>query len=177
MKFLKELIPYLVIIVVVIVIRTFIATPVRVDGSSMDPTLKDGDILILNKLSRNYKRFDIVVVEIKQKYYKKGKVNYKTTKLVKRIIGLPGENIEYKDNKLYINGKVIDDVALEETDDFSLKEIYGINKIPSDSYFVMGDNRDGSSDSRMSEVGLIKKDKLLGKTIFRIWPLNKIKSL
>lgn len=177
MKFLKELIPYLVIIVVVIVIRTFIATPVRVDGSSMDPTLKDGDILILNKLSRNYKRFDIVVVEIKQKYYKGGKAKYKTTKLVKRIIGLPGENIEYKDNKLYINGKVIEDVAPEETEDFSLKDIYGINKIPSDSYFVMGDNRDGSSDSRMSEVGLIKKDKILGKTIFRIWPINKIKTL
>lgn len=177
MKFLKDLIPYLIIIVVVILIRTFIATPVRVEGSSMDPTLKDGDILILNKLSRNYKRFDIVVVEIKQKYYEDGKAKYKTTKLVKRIIGLPGENIEYKNNKLYINGKVIEDVVLEDTDDFSLKEIYGINKIPSNSYFVMGDNRDGSSDSRMSEVGLIKKDKILGKTIFRIWPINKIKSL
>lgn len=165
MKFLKELIPYLVIIVVVIVIRTFVATPVKVDGRSMVPTLNNNDILILSKLSRNYKRFDIVVVKAHG------------TKLVKRIIGLPGENIEYKDNVLYINGKEVSDVTPEETDDFSLEELYGLKKIPNNYYFVMGDNRDGSSDSRDSRIGLIKKDNILGKTIFRIWPLNKMKTL
>lgn len=162
MRLLKELIPYLVIIVVVIFIRTFLATPVRVDGSSMTPTLKHGDILILNKLSHNYKRFDIVVVKSNN------------TKLVKRIIGLPGENIEYKNNILYINGKKIKDVTPEETEDFSLKKLYGLNKIPKGYYFVMGDNRDGSSDSRDYRIGLIKKKDLLGTTIFRIYPLNKI---
>lgn len=177
MKFIKGLIPYLIIIVIVVVIRTFIATPVRVDGRSMVPTLNDGDILILNKLARNYKRFDIVVVEINQKYYKNGKMETRKTKLVKRIIGLPGENIEYKDNELYINGKKVKDVTPEETEDFSLDELYGITKIPKDYYFVMGDNRDGSSDSRDYRIGLIKKEKILGETIFRIWPLNKIKSL
>ena len=177
MKFIKGLIPYLIIIVIVVVIRTFIATPVRVDGRSMVPTLNDGDILILNKLARNYKRFDIVVVEIKQKYYDNGKVKYKNVKLVKRIIGLPGENIEYKDNVLYINGKKVKDVTPEETEDFSLDELYGITKLPKDYYFVMGDNRDGSSDSRDYRIGIIKKENILGKTIFRLWPLNKIKSL
>lgn len=162
MKFIKELIPYLIIILVVVLFRSFIATPVRVDGSSMDPTLKNNDILILNKLTSDYKRFDIVVVEAHN------------TKLVKRIIGLPGEDIEYKDNVLYINGKKIEDVAPARTTDFSLKELYGINKIPEGYYFVMGDNRNHSSDSRDYSVGLIKKGNILGKTVFRIWPLNKI---
>lgn len=165
LKIVKELIPYLVIILVVIFIRTFIATPVRVEGRSMVPTLKNGDILILNKLSHNYKRFDIVVVKAHN------------TKLVKRIIGLPGESIEYKDNVLYINGKAIKDVTPEATDDFSLEELYGITKIPNGYYFVMGDNRDGSSDSRDYRIGLIKKENILGKTIFRLWPLNKIGTL
>ena len=164
-KFIKELIPYLVIIVVVILFRTFIATPVRVEGSSMVPTLKDGDILVLNKLSHNYKRFDIVVVSTNK------------SKIVKRIIGLPGENIEYKDNKLYIDGKVIEDKTVEATDDFTLKELYGMNRIPDGYYFVMGDNRDGSSDSRDYRIGLIKKDNILGKTIFRLFPFNKIRTL
>ena len=165
MKFVRELIPYLVIIVVVILFRTFIATPVRVEGSSMVPTLKDGDILVLNKLSHNYKRFDIVVVSTNK------------SKIVKRIIGLPGENIEYKDNKLYIDGKVIEDKTVEATDDFTLKELYGMNRIPDGYYFVMGDNRDGSSDSRDYRIGLIKKENILGKTIFRLFPFNKIRTL
>ena len=165
LKFVRELIPYLVIIVVVILFRTFIATPVRVEGSSMVPTLKDGDILVLNKLSHNYKRFDIVVVSTNK------------SKIVKRIIGLPGENIEYKDNKLYIDGKVIEDKTVEATDDFTLKELYGMNRIPDGYYFVMGDNRDGSSDSRDYRIGLIKKDNILGKTIFRLFPFNKIRTL
>ena len=85
-KILKELYPYVVIVVVVVLFRTYIATPVRVDGDSMKDTLHNNDILILNKLDKSYKRFDIVVV------------NYNNTKLVKRIIGMPGENIAYKDN-------------------------------------------------------------------------------
>lgn len=165
LKFVRELIPYLVIIVVVILFRTFIATPVRVEGSSMVPTLKDGDILVLNKLSHNYKRFDIVVVSTNK------------SKIVKRIIGMPGENIEYKDNKLYIDGKVIEDKTVEATDDFTLKELYGMNRIPDGYYFVMGDNRDGSSDSRDYRIGLIKKENILGKTIFRLFPFNKIRTL
>ena len=176
MKFLKDLIPYLVIIVIVILVRTFIATPVRVEGSSMDPTLKDGDILILNKLAKNHKRFDIVVVKTYKEVLENKKLVKKQTKIIKRIIGLPGENIEYKDNILYINGKEIDDVALEYTDDFSLEELYDMKKIPNAYYFVMGDNRDGSSDSRDYRIGLIKKEDILGEAIFRVFPFNKIKT-
>ena len=154
-KYIKEICPYIVIIIVVVLFRTFIATPVRVDGSSMDSTLKDGDILILNKLDNNYKRFDVVVIDVN--------IDGKQVKLVKRIIGLPGESIEYKKNSLYINKKIIKDVATERTSDFTLNEIYNIEKIPQDHYFVMGDNRNGSRDSRDYSIGLIKKDDIVGK--------------
>lgn len=165
-KILKELYPYVVIVVVVVLFRTFIATPVRVDGTSMDSTLKNGEILILNKLDRSYERFDVVVVDVE--------VDGNKSKLVKRIIGLPGESIEYKDNQLYINGEVIKDVAPSRTNDFSLKEIYNIDRLPDDCYFVMGDNRKYSRDSRDYTVGIIKKEDIVGTTTLRIFPLNKI---
>ena len=165
-KIIKELYPYVIIVVVVVLFRTFIATPVRVDGSSMDSTLKNGDILILNKLDNEYERFDVVVVNVK--------FDGKKSKLVKRIIGLPGENIEYKDNELYINEKKLEDVTSSRTSDFTLKELYNINNIPDNYYFVMGDNRGYSRDSRDYTVGLIKKDDIIGTTTIRIYPFNKI---
>ena len=165
-KILKELYPYVIIVVVVVLFRTFIATPVRVDGSSMDSTLKDGDILILNKLNNNYERFDVVVVEVS--------IDGRKSKLVKRIIGLPGESIKYEDNELYINDKVVDDVAIERTSDFTLEEIYNVDSIPDNYYFVMGDNRNNSRDSRDYTVGLIKKENIIGTTTIRLFPFNKI---
>ena len=146
----------------VVLFRTFIATPVRVDGDSMRDTLYDGDILILSKLSTTYNRFDIVVI------------NYNNTKLVKRIIGMPGENVEYKDNELYINGSKFNDIETSRTSNFSLEELYALKKIPENYYFVMGDNRGNSLDSRDYRVGLIKKEDIVGKTIFRLFPFNKI---
>ena len=94
MKIVKELIPYAVIILVVVLIRTFIATPVIVSGSSMDPTLKNGQVLILNKLIKKFTRDDIVVID--------ARISGKKERIVKRIIGLPGETLEYKDGFLYI---------------------------------------------------------------------------
>ena len=165
-KFLKEIYPYIIIIVIVVLFRTFIATPVRVNGESMESTLYDGEILILNKLNTNYKRFDVVVIN--------KEVNGVRTRLVKRVIGLPGENIEYKDNELYIDGEIIEDVSLSRTGNFSLNELYNIEKLPKDIYFVMGDNRSNSSDSRDYRVGLIKKSEIIGTTKIRLYPFNKI---
>jgi len=161
-KVIKELYPYVIIIIVVVLFRTFIATPVRVDGDSMNSTLSDGNILILNKLNHNYKRFDVVVININK------------SKLVKRVIGLPGESIEYKENELYINGKKIKDVETSRTADFSLNELYDMDKLPPDSYFVMGDNRGNSLDSRDYRVGIINKSDIVGTTSIRLFPFNKI---
>lgn len=158
MKILKEIIPYIVIIVVVVLIRTFIITPVRVDGPSMEKTLYNGDILLLEKYNHNFKRFNIVVIK------------YNGDSIVKRIIGLPGDTVVYKNNVLYINGKEVDEPFLEEdTEDFSLENL-GYEKVPDGYYFVVGDNRDASLDSRY--IGLISKGDIKGKVIFRIFPFN-----
>ena len=161
-KIIDELKSYVIIVIVVVLFRSFIATPVKVDGSSMDSTLKNNDILILNKLDKSYDRFDIVVIK------------YGKTKLVKRVIGLPGENIEYMDNELYINGKKIEDKSISRTADFKLKDLYNKDKIPDGYYFVMGDNRANSLDSRSELVGLINKKDIIGTTSIRLFPFNKI---
>ena len=148
MKFIKELIPYVVITMIVILIRMFIISPVRVDGTSMYPTLSNNEFLLLSKYDQSYGRFDIVVLK------------YRNERLVKRIIGLPGETVEYKNNTLYINGKEMEEPFINtNTDDFNLNEL-GYDKIPENYYFVVGDNRGSSLDSRM--IGLISKKDLQG---------------
>ena len=166
MRIIKELIPYVVIVLVVILFRTFIATPVVVSGNSMDPTLKNGDVLILNKLDTEHSRYDIVVID--------ASINEKKERIVKRIIGLPGENVEYKNKSLYINGEKKFDQFKTKTDDFSLEDLYGIDEIPDGYYLVLGDNRRNSLDSRDYRVGLVKEEDIIGRPILRIWPLNKI---
>jgi len=163
-KFIKELIPYIVIILVVILIRTFIATPVIVAGDSMVPTLEDNQILLLNKINYNFneiERYDIVVIKV-------GK-----SEIIKRIIGLPGETVEYRNNTLYIDGHEINNQYNYDTDDFTLKSICNCDKIPKDKYLVLGDNRTVSSDSRI--MGLIDQENILGNVNISIWPIKKVK--
>ncbi len=153
---LKELVPYVIIILVVVLIRTFLVTPVKVNGTSMVNTLQDGDTMILNKIGirvKNIERFNIVVISTENSY------------LIKRIIGLPGERISYKDGKLYINGKILDDPYNDnKTKDFD--EVV----IDDNSYFVMGDNREDSIDSRI--IGTINKKDILGTTKLVIFPFK-----
>ena len=162
-KMIKNIFPYFIVIIIVILIRSFLITPAVVDGSSMSPTLHDNNVVILNKLDyrlNDINRFDIVVV------------NYKGEKLIKRVIGLPGEHIEYKDNNLYVDGFIVNEnFEHDETHDFKLETIGYLN-IPGEKYLVIGDNRNNSVDSRM--IGLIDKKDILGSTSFRIFPLNKI---
>lgn len=170
-EILKETLSYIFIILLVVVIRVFIFDPVKVDGPSMDTTLENGQILILNKFTykkNDIKRYDIVVVKLDN-----GK------KIIKRVIGLPNEVIEIKDNKVYADGVELDNsFASTKTDDFTLSEI-GLEKIPGDSYFVLGDNRAVSLDSRYNipgndgGQGAIKKERIIGKATLRIWPLTK----
>ena len=155
----KDLIIYGSIIVGIVLIRTFIITPVRVNGFSMYNTLNNGEIMLLNKINYKFndiKRFDIVVVKIPG------------DKIIKRVIGLPGETIKVENNKLYIDGKEIkDNYAYENTEDFD----YG-KKLPKDCYFVMGDNRNNSADSRM--IGCVNKNQIKGKAKLVIYPFKNM---
>lgn len=161
----KEISIYLLIIVMVILIRTFIITPVRVNGTSMDPTLKNGEIMILNKIKYNkndIKRFDIVVVKMDKEL------------LIKRVIGLPNEEVKYVDNKLYINNEYVEETFLNDdvyTTNFSLDD-FKLKKIPENCYFVMGDNREVSLDSRT--FGCFSKDKILGSANLVLFPFTKL---
>ena len=164
MKIIKEIIPYVIIIVIVMLIRSFIMTPVIVDGKSMEPNLENGEVLLLSKITykvSDIKRFDVVVINEENEF------------IIKRVIGLPGDYVEYKDNKLYVNGNYIEEEYLRKTThDFNLEDICDCDVIPEGKYLVLGDNRTISKDSRM--LGLIDKSDIKGKAIVRIWPLNKI---
>lgn len=165
---LKTILSYASIIAIVILIRVFFVDPVRVDGRSMDTTLQNGEVMLLNKIvykRHDIKRFDIVVIKEGNKL------------IIKRVIGLPGETVEYKDNQLYINGEKIDDpYPSTPTDNFSIEDI-GHKKVPGDTYFVMGDNRSDSLDSRYASVGVINKSQILGRARFIIWPINRFGSV
>ena len=159
----KPLLPYIIIIAVVLFIKAFIVTPIKVNGESMYPTLEEGDIMILNKTAYYFnkpKRFDIVVVDMPDEY------------LIKRVIGLPGEQIEYKNNTLYVDGKKVkENFKHGKTDDFNIKEL-GSDTVPEGYYLVMGDNRGNSLDSR--ELGFMKEEQLLGRTNLIILPFDRI---
>ena len=156
MKILKELIPYIIIILVVVLIRTFFISPALVSGSSMEDTLYDGELVIVNKiaLKSGIDRFDIVIVNIGDEL------------LIKRVIALPNEKIEYKNNVLYINDEKIETpFEFEDTEDF-------VHTTGDDEYFVMGDNRDVSQDSRV--LGAFNIKSIKGKVNLVLFPFNKI---
>lgn len=158
MKIVKEILSYILIIVVVLLVKRFIFSPIRVNGPSMEPTLLDGDIMILNEIGyhiNGVKRFDIVVVD------------YNDELIIKRVIGLPGDSVKYINNELYINDELIsEDFTHNTTDNYELKEI-----IPEGYYFVVGDNRPVSMDSR--KIGLVSEDLIIGKTKTTIFPFSR----
>lgn len=161
----KSLLPYIIILIVVIIFKTYFYSLIVVNGDSMKDTLYNHDVMILDKISnrdKEYKRFDIVVIYLEdEKEY-----------IIKRVIGLPGEKIEYKDNKLYVNGKYVkENFKHKKTEDFSTKDI-GHEEVPNDKYLVLGDNRENSIDSRM--LGYIDKEDIKGKTSLVIFPFSRI---
>lgn len=155
----KEYAIYIIIIIVVLLVKTYLISPIIVNGDSMDSTLKDGDIMILNKYhyyNNDIERFDIVVVKHENKY------------IIKRVIGLPGDEVKCIDNVLYINDKVYVENYLDEgttTTDFETEII------PEGYYFVLGDNREVSLDSR--RIGLIKESEIEGKATYTIFPFDR----
>lgn len=168
---LKDTVSFIIYIAVVFVITylviTYVGQRTEVIGTSMEYTLSDGDNLIVDKISYRFhdpERFDIIVFPYQYK---------EDTYYIKRIIGLPGETVQIDDNgTIYINGK-------------ELKESYGREviknpgtaaepiKLGEGEYFVLGDNRNASSDSRDPSVGIIKRDDIVGRAWFRIYPFSK----
>lgn len=167
----SDIIWFISLAITMVVLRIFILSPVTVSGESMMPTLVDKEKIIASKVSK-IKRFDIVPLKAPDK---------EDTLYIKRIIGLPGEHIEYKNDILYINGEQYDEPYLDEykdittgnlTEDFTLDSLLNSNEVPKDSYFVLGDNRQNSKDSRM--IGFIKKEDIIGSSKISLWPINKI---
>lgn len=154
-------------------IRTFFFSNYIVEGESMMPTLEDGNKLVVNKIGYQLgelQRFDVIVFHANKK-----------EDFVKRIIGLPGDKVEYRNDQLFVNDKKIDEPYLDIyrkqipggrlTGDFTLEEITGEEKVPQGKLFVLGDNRLGSWDSR--QFGFISIDQVVGKVNLRYWPLNE----
>lgn len=155
MKKLKELMPYIIIVVVVLLVRSFIVTPGLVNGSSMEPTLHNNELVLINKIGLNkvIDRYDIVVVK------------YENSTIIKRVIGLPYETVEYINDTLYIDGEIVNTkVDFEYTKDFKLTA--GKNE-----YIVLGDNRNISKDSRI--IGPVKESDIIGKVDLVLFPFSK----
>ncbi len=165
-KELLSLIIYIGIVVLIcFLIITFVGRRTTVHGSSMEPTLQSGDSLWINMLAYRFgdpERYDIIVFPYEDE------VHY-----IKRIIGLPGETVQISETgDISINGEL-----LKEPIKFDRIRDNGIAANPitlgPDEYFVLGDNRNNSRDSRWADVGNIKRDKIVGKAVFRLTPLKK----
>ena len=172
-EFIKDFFGYILFVGALIILFVFVIAIQPVAGNSMHPTLKEGEMVIVSKLFYNMgkpQRNDIVnVVDDKGKSY------------VKRIIGLPGEKIDYKNNVLYINNISYEETYLPEeiiTRNFLFEEFCSLEDcpngvIPEGKYLVLGDNRGESEDSRSPEFGLRKEEDIKGKIVFKIWPIKE----
>ena len=166
---LKELLVWLLVIAVGVVasylVVTFVGQRTQVSGESMETTLSDGDHLIVDKISYRFndpQRYDIIVFPYRLE---------KNTYYIKRIIGLPGETVQIVNGYVYIYG-----VQLDEHYGNEVMEEAGLAAEPitlgADEYFVLGDNRNNSQDSRAANVGVIHRDEILGRAWVRIWPIS-----
>lgn len=169
----KEVLGWVLYIAIIIgatyLIVTFVGQRTRVSGDSMENSLHNGDNLIVDKISYRFRepeRYEIIVFPYKYQ---------ENTFYIKRIIGLPGETVQVKDGEVYINGELLGETyGLEQIEEG--KEGIAIDPITlgKDEYFVLGDNRNHSSDSRDPSVGILTKDDLIGRAWVRIWPLDSI---
>ncbi|MCR5794404.1 MAG: signal peptidase I [Solobacterium sp.] len=164
-SFLKEIV---ICFLLVFLMKTFILMPVQVRGESMLPTLKDKELAFSNLIGyrvSGLERFDIAIIRIEEK----------DEYIVKRVIGLPGETLSYKNEQLYINGEPVAETFFNEEyrsqfDEFT--EDIGPVTLGEDEYFCLGDNRVNSSDSRV--YGPFKKEKIASKGLFAIWPFSEM---
>lgn len=164
----KEIIEWIEAIVIAVllalVIKTFVIEIFQVEGHSMYPTLEDGERLVVNKFIYRFKkpqRGDIIIF----KYPADPDYDY-----IKRVIAVENDVIEIKNGKVYLNNKLLQEDYIKEP----TPGRFGPEKVPEDHFFVLGDNRNNSKDSRFPSVGFVPYENLKGKAIFVIWPLDKI---
>ena len=169
----KELFQWVLVIIGAVIlaflIDTFVIVNAQIPSGSMENTIMTGDRVFGNRLAYKFsdpKRFDIIIFKYPDD---------ESQLFIKRIIGHPGETVEIHDGNIYINGS---DTPLEDVD---IKEpmegSFGPYTVPEGCYFVMGDNRNNSRDSRYWENTFVSEDEILGKAVLRYWPLNEIKLL
>lgn len=165
----KEIVHLLFYIILVFlttfIIINYVGQRTVVQGQSMENTLFNHDNLIIDKLSYHFvdpNRFDIIVFPYRasEKYY------------IKRIIGLPGETVQIMDGNIYINSELLKENYGKEIMNYAGIASKAIT-LEENEYFVLGDNRNHSSDSRDPDVGIIFKDTIIGKAWIRIWPLER----
>ncbi len=159
------------VLLVALLVVKFVVQRTEVDGQSMEPTLYNGENLMVDKISYRFsdpKRFDVIVL--------KPFDNDPNTLYIKRIIALPGETIQIKtDGSIYVNGeKLNESYGKEVIKPENIQRAIEPITLGEDEYFVMGDNRNNSGDSRSKSVGNVKRHRIIGKAWIRIWPLNKI---
>ncbi|WLR53925.1 signal peptidase I [Mesobacillus subterraneus] len=160
--------------IIFIFIRIFFFSNYVVEGESMLPTLEDGNKVVVNKLgyeTENLERFDVIVFHANE-----------DEDFVKRVIGLPGDKVEYREDRLFINGKKVEEPFLDQyrnqspvgylTGDFTLQDLTGAESVPEGKLFVLGDNRLGSWDSR--QFGFISEKQVVGKVNLRYWQLEEM---
>ena len=161
---------FIVAFIIVGGVYFLLGRPFTVSGASMYPTLHNGDRMVLSKIG-DIHRFDVVIL----------KAPDENVEYIKRVIGMPGDTVEMKSGVLYINGKKVDqpfintEALAKQTvfiDDFTLESLTGEAKVPEGKYFVLGDNRGVSKDSRM--IGFIDRSAIEGKAVFTIWPFGRI---
>ena len=161
---------FIVAFIIVGGVYFFLGRPFTVSGASMYPTLHNGDRMVLSKVG-DIHRFDVVIL----------KAPDENVEYIKRVIGMPGDTVEMKSGVLYINGKKVaqpfinTEALAKQTvfmDDFTLESLTGESKVPEGKYFVLGDNRGVSKDSRM--IGFIDRSAIEGKAVFTIWPFGRI---
>ena len=161
---------FIVAFIIVGGVYFFLGRPFTVSGASMYPTLHNGDRMVLSKVG-DIHRFDVVIL----------KAPDENVEYIKRVIGMPRDTVEMKSGVLYINGKKVDqpfintEALVKQTvfmDDFTLESLTGESKVPEGKYFVLGDNRGVSKDSRM--IGFIDRSAIEGKAVFTIWPFGRI---
>ena len=151
-------------VLIALAIDNFVIVNAQIPSGSMENTIMTGDRVIGNRFAYSFsdpQRFDIIIFRYPDD---------ESQLFIKRIIGLPGETVEIRDGKIYLNGsdEPLEDVQTKET----MVGSFGPYTVPENSYFVMGDNRNNSSDSRTDMVGNITRENIIGKAWLRIWPVS-----